>query len=85
MNNFFIKRTFKDIITKNIIDFDTVINNNLISVILGEPASGKTYQFKKYNTKQSKIIELMLIDDEDDVKDDIEVLLIDSIDETTAQ
>ena len=49
MENNFIPRKFKNIESNDIVDFDTLVQNNSISVILGEPASGKTYQLKEYS------------------------------------
>lgn len=69
------------------VSFEELLNND-ISVILGEPASGKTYQLKEYDklNETSQFIELVGLDIEDDIiEDDIEVVLIDSIDEALTQ
>lgn len=86
MSNF-IPRKFKNLKTDEIIDFEQVIQNNSISVILGEPASGKTYQLELYHKQHSNsvFIELMFIDNEDDITKDIELILLDSIDEALSK
>ncbi len=51
-NEDFIPRKFKNIETGQTVDFETVVNSSNISVILGEPASGKTYQLKRIFSKR---------------------------------
>lgn len=79
----FIRRTFKDEKTNQTLNFNEVIKNSTISIILGEPASGKTYQLEKYKNQNSNstFVELMFIDDEKAIQSNIEVVLLDSIDE----
>jgi hypothetical protein len=83
-NDSFIPRKFKNIETNEIVDFEAVVKSSDISVILGEPASGKTYQLKEYekNSDSNYFIELINIEDEDEVEvEDIYCILLDSIDE----
>jgi len=63
-------------------EFSRIIKHN-ISVILGEPASGKTFQLKQYEKDNinSHFVELITIDDEIEIEKNIEVILLDSIDE----
>ncbi len=67
--------------------FDEIINKSQISVILGEPASGKTYQLKYFdeNSDNTKFVELMSIEDEEDILNTTKYILIDSIDEALSQ
>jgi len=83
----FIPRKFKNEKSNNSISFDEVVNNSSISIILGEPASGKTFQLEKFNfsNQNSMFIELITIDDEDDIEEDIEIVLLDSIDEALSK
>lgn len=84
----FIKRKFKAIEEKNHIDdipFDSLLNNN-ISVILGEPASGKTHQlkqFEKENSDDAHFVELVNIESENNLESiqNKKYILLDSIDE----
>jgi len=71
----------------NSISFDEMIASSAISVILGEPASGKTYQLENYysSTPHSIFIELITIDEEDNIEKDIEIVLLDSIDEALSK
>jgi len=93
MDNF-IERKFKnieknknvDIVgleTNETVTFQTIVDNSRISIILGEPASGKTYQLKEYaKNKNSKFFLLKMLSKYK--KKDIEeydILLFDSIDE----
>lgn len=83
MNNF-ITRTFLDS-TGLSFSFEDVMKNN-ISVVLGEPASGKTYQFKQYQKENKDTvikIDLVNIDDFhiEAISSNIKVILFDSIDE----
>ena len=81
MDNF-IPRKFKNIETNETVTFQTIINNSRISIILGEPASGKTYQLKEYAEKDfSYFVELINIENEDDIEDEVSLILLDSIDE----
>jgi len=76
----FIPRSFKNT-NKN---FDEFIYDNNISIILGEIGSGKTYLLKDYherNKEISKYIELVALDYEEVISENIEVVLLDSIDE----
>ncbi len=67
--------------------FDEIINKSQISIILGEPASGKTYQLKYFdeNSDSTKFVELMFIEDEEDILDTTKYILIDSIDEALSK
>lgn len=67
--------------------FDEIINKSQISIILGEPASGKTYQLKYFdeNSDSTKFVELMSIEDEEDISDTTQYILIDSIDEALSK
>lgn len=79
----FIKRKFQDIEDiNNQTTFDSIIQNN-ISVILGEPASGKTFQLKNYSASREKILfkELVNIYLEEIDIDNIDLIFLDSIDE----
>jgi len=83
MSNF-IERKFKNIKTDEISDFTTIVNNENISIILGEPASGKTYQLKEYSNQHkdsSLFIELVNLEDTLTITSNIDIILIDSIDE----
>jgi len=78
----FIPRKFKNIESSDIINFEEIVESSNISVILGEPASGKTYQLKEYAKKEfSYFIELINIEDEDEMEENISLILLDSIDE----
>jgi len=78
----FIKRKYKDNATHKVISFDEVVQNSRISVILGEPASGKTTQLKEFNKYTNiELIDLIALDKDDEIKDNIDVALLDSIDE----
>jgi len=83
----FIPRKFKNIESNDIVDFDTLIQNSSISVILGEPASGKTFQLKEYaQNKNSELFLLKMLSEYK--KKDIEqydIILLDSIDEALLQ
>ncbi len=63
--------------------FDDIIRKDKIAVILGEPASGKTYQFKQYKKIHAltRMVDLITIEDEEPITNDTELVLIDSIDE----
>ena len=50
----FIPRKYLDIENNDRCDFDSILEND-ISVILGEPASGKTYQLKFYYNQKENI------------------------------
>jgi len=81
--NNFIPRKFKNIETNEIVDFEEVVNSSNISVILGEPASGKTFQLKEYSkNKNSKLFLLkMLSEYNKKVIKQYDIILLDSIDE----
>jgi len=84
----FIQRSFENIKTNereffsNIIEFEEQCQST-ISVILGEPASGKTYQLKKENKTNDKsyFVELVNLKDDDTIDENIDIVLLDSIDE----
>ncbi|MFT7005125.1 MAG: hypothetical protein ACJAWW_002494, partial [Sulfurimonas sp.] len=63
-------------------EFKNVITHN-VSVILGEPASGKTFQLKNYskNNPNTHLVELVTIKYENEIKNTTEIVLLDSIDE----
>jgi hypothetical protein len=81
MENNFIPRKFKNIESNDIVDFEEVVNSSNISVILGEPASGKTYQLKEYtqNNKNSILLKSRHVTRNKTQKK--QILLFDSIDE----
>ena len=89
MKTDFIKRTYIDETLHVKHDFESIVQNNSLSVILGEPASGKTEQlqeYKKLNPENCEFIELLDIENEDDISENIElVLLLDSIDEALSR
>ena len=73
MKTNFIKRTY---ITDETLpekhDFENIVHNNSLSVILGEPASGKTEQlqeYKKLNSENCEFIELLDIENKDDISE----------------
>jgi DNA transposition AAA+ family ATPase len=80
--NNFIPRKFKNIETNEIVDFEAVVKSSNISVILGEPASGKTFQLKNYkeNNENSEIFLLKLLSKYENIKNN-DIILLDSIDE----
>lgn len=86
MSNF-IPRTYIDNTTNENISFDEIVSKNNISIILGEPASGKTYQLEEYSKQNinSVMIELLSIEDEETINSDIDVVLLDSIDEALSK
>lgn len=60
MTSNFIKRTFIEEASHVEHDFESIVQNSSLSVILGEPASGKTEQLKHYeklNPNNSKCFE----------------------------
>lgn len=67
--------------------FDELIKKSQISIILGEPASGKTYQLEYFgkNTDNTKFVELMFIEEEEDISERTQYILIDSIDEALSK
>lgn len=96
----FIPRKFQNIETYEIVDFLDVIKIHVklplggtgfekqhlstISVVLGEPASGKTHQFQHYkeNNKDNVFYKALInIEDEETIDDSIDIVLLDSIDE----
>ena len=81
----FINRKFKDIKDNKIIEFKDLLSNN-ISVILGEPASGKTEQLKQFEKESSNdahFVELVNIESENNLESILnkKYILLDSIDE----
>ncbi len=62
--------------------FENIINHR-ISVIIGEPASGKTFQLREYakDNQKSYFVELVTIEDEIEIQKNIDIVLLDSIDE----
>ena len=78
----FIPRKYLDIENNDRCDFDSILEND-ISVILGEPASGKTYQLKfYYNQKENiKLEDIVNINYNEINVDNVEIILLDSIDE----
>lgn len=69
----FIRRKFQNIEdVNNQVTFDIIIQNT-ISVILGEPASGKTFQLKNYSFGKENILFKELVNIE------LEKINIDSI------
>jgi len=78
----FIPRKFKNEKSNYTISFNEIINNSNISVILGEPASGKTFQLKNYkeNNENSEIFLLKLLSKYENIKNN-DIILLDSIDE----
>ncbi len=83
----FIPRYYIDNTTNEKYTFDELISKNNISIILGEPASGKTFQLEEYKKQNnySKLVELLLIEYEEDITNDIEIVLFDSIDEALSK
>jgi hypothetical protein len=83
----FIKRKFEteNIEKKQTVEFENLLKNN-ISVILGEPASGKTEQlkqFEKENSDDAHFVELVNIESENNLESiqNKKYILLDSIDE----
>lgn len=84
---YFIQRTYIEDTTNEKSAFENLLNNK-ISVILGEPASGKTYQLEKYkelNPIKNILVELMFIDDDEQMNGNVDVVLLDSIDEALSK
>lgn len=84
---YFIKRKFEtqNIQEKQTVEFENILVNN-ISVILGEPASGKTKQlkqFEKENSDDVHFVELVNIETESNLElvQNKKYILLDSIDE----
>ena len=65
----FIPRYYKKENDSFLYIFDELINKSQISIILGEPASGKTYQLKYFDehSDSTKFVELISIEDEEDI------------------
>ncbi len=83
--SYFIKRKFLNTKENKIIVFTDLLKNN-ISVILGEPASGKTKQlkqFEKENSDDVHFVELVNIETENNLEliQNKKYILLDSIDE----
>ncbi|MCT7596614.1 NACHT domain-containing protein [Aliarcobacter butzleri] len=81
----FIQRRFSDTKENKISTFKDLLSNN-ISVILGEPASGKTEQlkqFEKENSDDAHFVELVNIESENNFElvQNKKYILLDSIDE----
>jgi len=80
--NNFIPRKFKNIETNEIVDFEAVVKSSNISVILGEPASGKKEKAKK--TAKSLGVTVVpgtsIISKYENIKNN-DIILLDSIDE----
>ena len=78
----FIPRKYLDIENNDSCDFDTIVEND-ISVILGEPASGKTYQLKLYYNKKEniKLEDIVNINHNEIDIENVDIILLDSIDE----
>ncbi len=101
--NIFISRLFKNIETNKKIEFNDIVKIHIqmplggsgfekqhqsnIAIILGEPASGKTYQLREYAEKNqyTHFISLITLKENDSISEDTEVVLIDSIDEALTQ
>ncbi len=83
IQNTFIARKYSNTKTEEIVAFDKLLNNQC-SIILGEPASGKTFQLKQFQKDNKKVhfIDLIVIRDEEINVQDIDTVLIDSIDES---
>jgi len=64
-----------------------ILNQPWISIILGEPASGKTYQFQEYakTNEYTHFIPLITLKEDDTISIDTKIVLIDSIDEALTQ
>lgn len=80
INNNFVPRKFKG----EFKEFDKLIHDYNIFIILGETGSGKTYLFKNYHERHlesSRYIELIALDYEELIDKTTEVVLLDSIDE----
>lgn len=95
----FIKRKFKNLLTNDIVDFSSIskvhmkmplggtgfenVHQSIIAIILGEPATGKTYQLREYNkqNQESQLLVLSTLRATDTIDNTTEVVLIDSIDE----
>lgn len=78
----FIPRKYLDIENNDSCNFDAILEND-ISVILGEPASGKTYQLEFYSKEKENIIcqDLVTIDNKVININNIDIIFLDSIDE----
>ena len=78
----FILRKFKNEKSTKSISFDEVIENSSISIILGEPASGKTAQLENYeeNSENASLLEPIFVEEKESIEE--QILLFDSIDES---
>lgn len=83
----FISRYYKKEDVASSFIFDELIQESQISIILGEPASGKTFQLEYFNknTDNTKFVELMFIENEDEISNTTQYILIDSIDEALSK
>lgn len=96
----FIPRKFQNISSHEIVKFNELVKTHIqlplgsigfekehlsnISVVLGEPASGKTYQLEHYKNQNENNVyykALINIEDKETIEETIEVILLDSIDE----
>ncbi len=95
----FIKRKFRNLLTNDNADFSDIskihmkmplggsgfenIHQSTIAIVLGEPASGKTYQLKEHDKQnpKSQFFTLSTLRATDIINNTIETVLIDSIDE----
>lgn len=96
----FIPRKFQNITTNEIFDFSDITkihvsiplggtgfesqHRSSISVVLGEPASGKTHQFQYYKDKNKDNVfykALINVEAEETIEETIKIVLLDSIDE----
>jgi len=64
-----------------------ILNQPCISIILGEPASGKTFQFKEYEeiNEYTHFVPLIALKADENISENTKVVLIDSIDEALTQ
>ncbi len=78
----FIKRKYKDIDNTDSCDFPSILKND-ISIILGEPASGKTHQLEFYSEEKENIIcqDLVTVNLKEINISKIDIIFLDSIDE----
>lgn len=83
----FISRYYKKEDVASSFVFDELIQKSQISIILGEPASGKTFQLEYFDksTDNTKFVELMFIENEDEILNTTQYILIDSIDEALSK
>ena len=72
---------------KNTSTFSELVTLSNLLIILGEPASGKTYQLSEYakNNQHTHFTPLVTLKENDSISADTQVVLIDSIDEALTQ